>query len=235
MMQAVMFKQMALITWQPDVTAPTRDAIIAEAQSAITGALLSRIAPTVAGSHEGGDIVWHLHFIDRAAWQASGTQHVLDRLEAAGEISNLDACAYETASHGISAPDLQAGIYRTLFVSVDDAAPSNWVRAFSDDLTAMPDYIPEILNWAMNPVLTSRGKMAWSHVWEQEFSDISALLGAYMTNAYHWGYVDRWFDPEMPCQIVRNGALRHSASVLDTSVIELYRTNLAASERIDQR
>jgi len=217
-----MFKQTALITWQPEGSADARDAILAAAEKSVTGASLSRFAPTVAGSHQGGDMVWHLHFSSQAAWAASGVAAALDRLAAEAEVSLLDACAYETSRYGVSAPDIQDGIYRTLFVGLDETASADAARQFADELAGMPEYISEILNWGMNPVLQSRGRLRWTHVWEQEFADISGLLGPYMTNPYHWAFVDRWFDQEMPCQIVQNGALCHSASVLETSVIALY-------------
>jgi hypothetical protein len=217
-----MFKQTALITWQPEGSADTRAAILAAAEKSVTGASLSRFAPTVAGSHQGGDVVWHLHFSGKAVWEASGLAAALDWLSAEPEVSVLDACAYETSRYGVLAPDIQGGIYRTLFVGVDETASAEAALQFADELAGMPEYISEILNWGMNPVLQSRGRLRWTHVWEQEFSDISGLLGPYMTNPYHWAFVDRWFDQEMPCQIVQNGALCHSASVLETSVIALY-------------
>ena len=217
-----MFKQTVLVTWQPDASADARGAVLAAAEKSVAGATLSRFAPTVAGSHQGGDVVWHLHFANQEEWEASGAEAALGWLAAKAEVSNLDACAYAPTRRKLTTPDIQAGIYRTLFVGVAETAPADAVQNFMDDLAGMPDYIPEILNWAMNPVLVSQGRLRWTHVWEQEFADISGLVGPYMSSPYHWAYVDRWFDPEMPEQIVPNGALCHSASVLETSVIAFY-------------
>jgi len=119
-------------------------------------------------------------------------------------------------------PVLSNGVYRTLFVNVAAGTSPETIARFEDELASMPEYIPEIVNWAMNPTVASRGANQWTHVWEQEFADISGLIGPYMTSAYHWSWVDRWFDPEMPCQIVGSGLLRHSASVLLSSVMASY-------------
>jgi hypothetical protein len=216
-----MFKQTALITWQPNTAAAARKALIVRAQAAVAGAALSHTAPTVPGSHQGGDDVWHLHFPDEAAWKQSGAQTALDLLAADTMVENLDAVAYDIQRHGLTETALTNGIYRTLFTSLGDAAPAADVAAFCDDLAAMQAYIPEIINWAINPVHFSRGRRKWTHVWEQEFTDINGLLGPYMTNPYHWAYVDRWFDAEMPCKIV-DAMLCHSASVLETSVMAHY-------------
>jgi hypothetical protein len=40
-------------------------------------------------------------------------------------------------------------------------------------------------------------------VWEQEYADVDGVRVAYLQHPYHWSGVDRWFDPEMPCAIVR--------------------------------
>jgi hypothetical protein len=154
-----MFKQTALITWQPEGSADTRAAILAAAEKSVTGASLSRFAPTVAGSHQGGDVVWHLHFSGKAVWEASGLAAALDWLSAEPEVSVLDACAYETSRYGVLAPDIQGGIYRTLFVGVDETASAEAALQFADELAGMPEYISEILNWGMNPVLQSRGRV----------------------------------------------------------------------------
>ena len=57
-------------------------------------------------------------------------------------------------------------------------------------------YIPTIVNWQVSRVLEASGARPWTHVWEQEYEDISGLHGAYMLHPHHWGYIDRWYDPE---------------------------------------
>jgi len=217
-----MFKQTALITWKPDSSPDARQSLLDRAH-AMVAADLSLFAQTVPASHRGGDIVWHLHFPDRTTWELSAANRALDMLTADSLTASVDAVAYEPYRHATAQPSLRSGIYRTLFVNIAPAATAADVRQFEDELAGMPDHIPEILNWAINATVASRGGEApWTHVWEQEFADIGGLTGSYMTSPYHWAYVDRWFDPEMPGRIVDDTLLRHSASVLEESVMALY-------------
>ena len=216
-----MFKQTALINWAGDGGETARAALI-ERVAQGSGARLSRFAAALPASHRGGDVVWHLHYDDEAAWAASGARAALDALEADPLVASVDAVGYAIERLAVPEPGLADGAYRALFLKVDEGTPPEIVTQFADDVAGMQDYIPEIVNWALNPTRMTRGEVAWTHVWEQEFADVGGLTGPYMTSAYHWAWVDRWFDPEMPCRIVDDGTLRHSASVLTTSVMADY-------------
>jgi hypothetical protein len=71
----------------------------------------------------------------------------------------------------------------------------------------MPRYINAIRNWAYHRVDDefTIGPRQWTHVWEQEFQELSGLRVDYMVSPYHWGYVDPWFDPESPHRVVQPG------------------------------
>jgi hypothetical protein len=217
------FKQTVLITFRPETAESARSELLSRAGSAVS-ADLSIFASTLPDSFMGGDVVWHLHFASREAWEASAAEATLDILTKEPSIVGIDAAAYEPRRNGVRQPTLSNGVYRTLFVNVAAGTSPETTAQFEDELAAMPEYIPEIVNWAMNPTVASCGDAPWTHVWEQEFADISGLIGPYMTCAYHWSWVDRWFDPEMPSQIVGSGLLRHSASVLPSSVMAFYGT-----------
>ncbi|MFD0902975.1 Dabb family protein [Actinomadura sediminis] len=88
-------------------------------------------------------------------------------------------------------------VKRTLLLTVRPGTPPGVVAAFEADLMAMPRHIPAIRSWAL-----SRTTGAWTHAWEQEFADESGLTGQYLLHPYHWTYVDRWFDAELPTAIV---------------------------------
>jgi hypothetical protein len=217
-----MFKQMALITWQGGTNDAARTAVLAQAKAAVR-ADLSSFAETVPGSHHGGDVVWHLHFPNHAVWETSGARRALDTLEADSSVASVDAAAYAVQRFGVTRPDLRNGIYRTLFFEILPHASAEDVRALTRDLAGMPGQIPEILNWAINETVYARGGLRWSHVWEQEFADIGGLTGPYMTSPYHWAYVDRWFDPELPERIMDDNKLCHRASNLEAGVMARYR------------
>lgn len=95
-------------------------------------------------------------------------------------------------------------VKRTLLLAVRPGTPPDVVARFEADLTAMPEHISAIRSWALSRVDTAQpgASTRWTHAWEQEFADVDGLTGEYLLHPYHWGYVDRWFDAEMPDSIV---------------------------------
>lgn len=98
-------------------------------------------------------------------------------------------------------------IKRTLLLAARPGTPRDVVARFEADLTAMPGHISTIRSWALSRVDTSHpgASTRWTHAWEQEFADVEGLTGEYLLHPYHWTYVDRWFDPEIPGSIVEPG------------------------------
>ncbi|MEU8530977.1 Dabb family protein [Streptomyces sp. NPDC048629] len=99
--------------------------------------------------------------------------------------------------------------------------PPETVARFEADVMGMPEHITAIRAWALSRVTTDVGRPAparWTHVWEQEFADVDGLTGDYLLHPYHWTYVDRWFDPELPTSIV-SPALAHVYRWTDTPVL----------------
>ena len=216
-----MFKQIALITWAPDAPEAAKTALLGRAQAGVR-ADLSVMGENAGAGVRGGDLVWHLHFADRGAWEASGADAALDQLEGDPAVATLDSAAYPVERFVVTTPGLTDGVYRTLFLRYLDGAPEEAKRRLAEDLTHMQDYVPQILNWAANPVHHARGEAPAQFVWEQEFADLAGLRGPYMASPHHWGHVDAWFDPEMPQRIVEEATLRHSASRLGSSVMADY-------------
>jgi hypothetical protein len=216
-----MFKQTTLITW----TAGTSDRAKAEAlgrAQAMVRAGRSVTGDNAGAGVRGGDVVWHLHFADQAAWEAGGAEAALDVLQGDPRVAVLDSAAYAVDRFVVTAADLADGVYRTLFLRFLEGAQETSRRQLAEDLAHMRDYVPEILNWAANRVHRARGDAPAEFVWEQEFAALEDLKGPYMTSPHHWGCVDAWFDPEMPQRIVDDASLRHSASRLQTSVMADY-------------
>ena len=219
-----MYKVTTLVTFAGHVGSTAREALahdLAETGRGTDGCRFSSVANGLPRSSHGGDIVWHLIFDDSAAWRGSVAQARRDALAVEVSIAAVDACGYTIGRRRIPDPALADGVYRALFLSARADTPIDVLARFEDDLVAMPDYIPEIRNWALSKVEEPVGTRQWTHVWEQEFACHADLTGAYMAHAYHWGYVDRWFDFEHQDFIV-DQRLCHSASVLKSSVIARY-------------
>jgi hypothetical protein len=177
-----------------DVVASLRGAL---AQS--PGVQQSHLGADLPGSWGGLGLTWDALLSDDAppvAAQLCGL-----------DVGPLDAVRFLPLHRALPEPGIRGGIKRTLLLRVQSGAPPTAVEQFERDLMAMPAHIPAIRNWCLSRVDLSRveaGLQAstWTHVWEQEYRTLDGLLKDYHGSPYHWGWVERWFDPEVPGHIV---------------------------------
>lgn len=218
-----MFKLTQLLTFQPQVDAATRAEALARMNALVRAPGVQRgfAEPTLPGTLNGGDVIWHLQFaaetgyrqlLASEAWQA--TQETLGP----GLIANLERVLYAGRPQGLRASGLRQGVYRTLFVSATRPGAIARHTQFARETLAMPQYIEAIRNWQLSTVLESSGQRRWTHVWEQEYDSLAALQGPYMLHPYHWAHVDRWFDWESPDWIV-DRHMCHTFCALERSVL----------------
>jgi hypothetical protein len=150
----------------------------------------------------GGDYTWDA-LIDgsdaRAVLEAPSLRALL---EAGDVVERLDPVAFEPQHVEIAEPGISDCIKRTLLLRVFPETPPDVVQHFERDIMRMPAHIDSIRNWAHSRTDTSVCSTSWTHVWEQEYVDVSGLEVDYMMNPYHWGLIDGWFDPECPQSIV---------------------------------
>jgi stress responsive alpha/beta barrel protein len=111
------------------------------------------------------------------------------------------ACYSGDASGG---RDVTGTVYRTLLLRVLPETESDITARFEDELRAMPRYVNTITAWQLSRVDEGVGQTDWTHVFEQEFTNVDGLMGAYLMHPIHWSVVDRWFDPECPDVIIRD-------------------------------
>ena len=119
-------------------------------------------------------------------------------------VAHVDTVRFEHQHGANPEPAIGPCIKRTLLLSVQPGTPADQQEQFERDMMRMPEYIPEIRNWALSRTDTALQPTAWTHVWEQEYEDLAGLQGGYMTSPFHWGLIDGWFDPECPKRIVEN-------------------------------
>lgn len=158
------------------------------------------VEPTLPGSRNGGDVLVHLRFDSRSQW-----------LSAADEFAAVLQDPGITGVNGVTYPGVPARsdggagtVYRTLLLRVLPDTDAITRGRFEDELSSMPHYIPAITAWQLSRVDDAIGTSPWTHVFEQEFSDLDGLMGPYLMHPIHWAVVDRWFDPECPEVIVRD-------------------------------
>jgi hypothetical protein len=204
--------RIAYLYLRPDLSDADIAAFEREVRSAasdipsLVHAHLGQHLPNTVG---GGDYTWDLALIDASScptWaaqlDASGLTPVFERF-----IGRTDAVQFRADNVHIVDPDITDFVKRTLFIEVNRNTPPVVAAEFDRVLTGMPRYIPAIRNWAYHRVddAFTVGPRRWTHVWEQEFNELSGLRVDYMVSPYHWGYVDPWFDPESPTRVVEPG------------------------------
>ncbi|SEP76540.1 Stress responsive A/B Barrel Domain [Mycobacterium sp. 88mf] len=196
-----------------DVDESDRDRILGALRDAAehSGASRALVEPTLPGSRNGGDILVHLRFANEADWQKSDFDEVL----ADPAISRVNGVIYRGAPIRRSS----GTVYRALLLRVPTEVGTETVAAFESELSMMPRYVPTITAWQLSRVEQAIGTSEWTHVFEQEFTDVDGLMGPYLMHPIHWAVVDRWFDPETTDIIVRDRVC-HSFCELPGPVLE---------------
>ncbi|WP_019450904.1 Dabb family protein [Cupriavidus sp. BIS7] len=173
--------------------------------SELPGVRQIALGRNMEGSFGAGDYTLDLELADAPA---------MGLASALRGLAEVDSVVYRPIGGGQREPLLRDGVWRTLMFRVRPQASAQQVRALERDLLRMPDYMPGILNWRLARVLSAD---TWTHVWQQEFASVNDLLGEYLMHPFHWGWVDRWFDPECPDWTVE--AISHAFCPLTTSLI----------------
>lgn len=166
-----------------------------------SGAVRHIVAPTLAGSRNGGDILFHMRFRDREEWMTVAAD--VDAALAHPAITRINGVNYHGAPTVIA--DRPAGtVYRTLLLRTAPGTDAEVISRFEADLKRLPGHVSTISAWQLSRPDEVVGTSAWTHVFEQEFSDAAGIMGAYLMHPIHWAVVDQWFDPECPSVIVHD-------------------------------
>lgn len=174
------------------------------------------VQPTLPGSRNGGDILVHLRFASRDQWEGAAKRfgEILDD----PAVRRVNGAAYSGTP--VQSSDTPGGVYRALLLNVPADTDAATVARFEADLRQMPRYVRSITDWQLSRVDEATGASAWTHVFEQLFTDADGLMGPYLMHPIHWAVVDRWFDPECPDVIVRD-RICHSFCHSDAAVLRL--------------
>ncbi|OBI26800.1 Dabb family protein [Mycobacterium sp. E2238] len=185
-----------------DIVEDDRDRLVDEmrAAAADSGALRWVVAPTLPGARNGGDVLVHLRFGAPAQWGCVAT--AFDALMADSAVTRVNGANY--SGRPVRSGELRGTVYRALLLRVAPHAAPATVARFEHELESMARYVSSIRAWQLSRVSEGVGASAWTHVFEQEFSDVAGLMGPYLMHPIHWAVVDRWFDPECPDVIVHD-------------------------------
>ncbi|MGW1743025.1 Dabb family protein [Nocardia sp. NPDC001965] len=197
-----MYEVTRLIHLAPGTGADEIDTLLAELRAVTGAASRALVEPTLPGVRNGGDILLRLSCAGTGSAHAIGSRvaEVCDR----PEVPRIDGADHGPGIGGVAEPRHSGAVFRTLLLRADPRAPAAALAEFEADLLRMPRHIDTIRAWRLSRVDRATGSAEWTHVWEQEFTDLAGLSGAYLAHPVHWGLVDRWFDPECPESIVRD-------------------------------
>ncbi|ORA15482.1 Dabb family protein [Mycobacterium arosiense] len=200
-----------------DVAEGNRDRILEALRTAAraTTPLRSVVQPTLPGSRNGGDILVHLRFATEG--QCCCATDVLAAVLADPAVSRVNGVDYGGAP--TRRGEEPGTVYRALLLRVQPDTPDATLARFERELSSMPRYLPTIRAWQLSRVSAAAGSSPWTHVFEQEFADIEALMGAYLMHPVHWAVVDRWFDPETTDVIVRDRVCHSFCPIAEPALI----------------
>ncbi|WP_246398048.1 Dabb family protein [Mycobacterium vicinigordonae] len=182
-----------------DVPADDQDRILRDIRARTGGATYRIVAPTMPGSRNGGDMLVHLRFPSEREWRSS--QQDFEDALADPVINRVNGANYTGSP--VHTDTVGGTVYRTLLLRVNPAVSTETLARFEYELRSMSRYVQTITSWQLSRAEESVGATTWTHVFEQEFTDIEGLAGPYLMHPVHWAMVDRWFDPECPDVIVR--------------------------------
>jgi hypothetical protein len=199
-----------------DVSDEDRERVLASVRSRAeaTHARHCLVEPTLPGSRNGGDILVHLMFNSRSQWLSAANEFNAALQDPA--IARVNGAAYRGVPTRNGGAD--GTVYRALLLRVLPDTDARILARFEDELSSMAQYIPAIRAWQLSRVDDAIGTSQWTHVFEQEFSDVDALMSPYLMHPIHWAVVDRWFDPECPDVIIRDRVC-HSFCHCDDAIL----------------
>jgi len=109
------------------------------------------------------------------------------------------------------------GVKRTILLKVRDDASAEGIHTMEQVLVEWVQQLPEMAAWSLSRVARSSGPVQWSHCYEQEFTNASAVLGSYLNHPFHWAVVDRYFHPEGHEQVAN--VFFHSIHAISESIL----------------
>lgn len=204
-----MIRQVVLIGAAPE-TAHAAAERLRPALARCPGVRHSHVGVDLTGSWGSLGLTWDALLSDDAPPVSAQLQGL--------DTGTVDAVRFRPLRRAIAEPGIRGGIKRTLLLRVKPDSPASVVEHFERDLIAMPAHIPAIRNWSLSRIDAGLQASTWTHAWEQEYRTAEGLLQDYQGSPYHWGWVERWFDPEVPGHIV-GIALAHLFKAAESSIL----------------
>lgn len=155
------------------------------------------VSPILPGSVPASDLYVELGFKDQAEWEAAkGTdawKALAARAADASQTASAEYAAFGTMTEFAS--DRPALCHRLLLFHADENAPEELVQKMERTIVKFPDYVPQIVNSKLAKVVESSGTNTWTYAFDVDYEQVDDYFGWYLGTPYHWGYIDRFFEP----------------------------------------
>jgi hypothetical protein len=186
----------------------------------LPGLVGSMFAPTLPNVYNGGDAIWRGSFADAvacdAAFASDAWKPAAALLADRAIVTHVDRATFTTELSGerVQTP----GLYRVALFCANVHPDADRLRSFRDETAALAKHVRTIGRWQLSTTREGDGLRPWTHVWEQEYTDLDGLNGAYMLHPSHWARAERWFDPEYPEYLV-DPLLVHTFCAIEDHVL----------------
>lgn len=156
------------------------------------------VSPLLPGSVPAHDLYVEVAFKDQAEFEAAKAG------DAWKELAAMVADAAQTATHEYVAfgealneyaSDRAALCHRLLIFSLNEGASPEIVANMERTIVKFPDYVPQIANSRFAKVVETTGTNNWDYAFDVEYEQVTDYFGWYLGTPYHWGYIDRFFEP----------------------------------------
>ncbi|MGZ8809455.1 MAG: Dabb family protein, partial [Mycobacterium sp.] len=160
-----------MIHLAPNTDAP---ALIAKLRATADASDAERVlvGRTLPGVRNGGDILVNVRFRNPDNWTTVAGRFA----KALGNpaITHVDGAEYRGVTREAETGK-RATVFRTLLLRVAPDTDDTTVERFEADLRLLPRYVRTITSWQLSRVETAIGASPWTHVFEQEFTDVDGL------------------------------------------------------------
>lgn len=193
-----MFNAVYLVTYAAGMDDAAKEAFQSNMQElAAAVSEVNLVSPLLMGSYPGGDLYVEVGFADQAAYEAAKAGEAFAALDAAAKdestVANLEFAAFGEGKSNFT--DGEAYGHRVLLFHVLDNATEELKAEMEENIIRFPTFVTGMVNCKICKVVESSGSNQWDYAFECDYDTPYTYVGAYLATPYHWGFIDRYFEP----------------------------------------
>ncbi len=156
------------------------------------------VSALLEGSMPAYDLMVEIGFADQAAYEEAKTGDAYQALLAAvNDTANFSV--YEFAAYGSDREnftDRQGICHRVLiFHMLPEFHTEELEKMLVENIVRFPTFVPKMVNCKLSKIVETSGTNHWDYAFECDYEEIMDYFGQYLMTPYHWGFIDRFFEP----------------------------------------